>query len=102
MWATSIGSTLAQSPVSGVRKSGIPDGTETPAPVRATVHPESSMSAASRRTSAPGRDAPPGEALGAAAFPIAATARRTVPPGGASLPGAVNRDYLPLHRGLRL
>ena len=37
MWATSIGSTFAQIPVSGVRKSGIPEGTETPAPVSATV-----------------------------------------------------------------
>src|ERR1043166_4906694 len=32
MWATSIGSTFAHSPVCGVRKSGIPDGTEIPAP----------------------------------------------------------------------
>ena len=38
MWATFIGSTLAQIPVSGVRKSGMPEGTETPAPVSATVH----------------------------------------------------------------
>ena len=48
MWATSIGSTFAQSPVSGVRKSGIPDGTETPAPVSATVHSDSRISSASR------------------------------------------------------
>ena len=32
MCATSIGSTFAHSPVIGVRKSGIPEGTEIPAP----------------------------------------------------------------------
>jgi hypothetical protein len=37
MWATSIGSTFAQRPVPGERKSGIPEGTEIPAPVRATT-----------------------------------------------------------------
>src|SRR5215207_2003264 len=37
MWATSIGSTFSHSPVPGLRKSGIPDGTETPAPVSTTV-----------------------------------------------------------------
>ena len=37
MWATSIGSTFSQSPVPGERKSGIPDGTEIPAPVNATT-----------------------------------------------------------------
>src|ERR1700753_1701644 len=47
MWATSIGSTFAQRPVSGVRKSGIPEGTETPAPVSATVHSDSPSSSAS-------------------------------------------------------
>ena len=39
MWATSIGLTLAHSPVPGERKSGIPEGTETPAPVNATTEP---------------------------------------------------------------
>ena len=39
MWATSIGSTFAHSPVPGERKSGIPDGTEIPAPVSATTDP---------------------------------------------------------------
>ena len=52
MWATSIGSTFAQIPVSGVRKSGIPEGTETPAPVSATVQPDSPISSASRAASA--------------------------------------------------
>ncbi len=37
MWATSIGSTFSQSPLPGVRKSGMPDGTEIPAPVSATT-----------------------------------------------------------------
>ena len=37
MWATSIGSTFSHSPLPGVRKSGIPDGTEIPAPVRTTA-----------------------------------------------------------------
>src|SRR4051794_19439001 len=46
MWATSIGSTFAQRPVSGVRKSGIPDGTEIPAPVSTTVHPDPRISSA--------------------------------------------------------
>ena len=39
MWATSIGSTFVHSPVPGVRKSGIPEGTEMPAPVSATTEP---------------------------------------------------------------
>ena len=55
MWATSIGSTFAQSPVSGVRKSGIPDGTETPAPVRTTVQRDSRISSASRGQPREGR-----------------------------------------------
>ena len=37
MCATSIGSTFSHSPVPGVRKSGMPDGTEIPAPVRTTA-----------------------------------------------------------------
>ena len=37
MWATSIGSTFSHSPVPGERKSGIPDGTEMPAPVSARL-----------------------------------------------------------------
>src|SRR5215218_6270637 len=47
MWATFIGSTFAQTPVSGVRKSGMPEGTETPAPVSATVQSDSPISSAS-------------------------------------------------------
>ena len=43
MWATSIGLTLAHSPVPGERKSGIPDGTEIPAPVSATTESASPM-----------------------------------------------------------
>src|SRR5918998_1231529 len=56
MWATSIGSTFSHSPVPGVRKSGIPEGTEIPAPVRATTEPAariSSASAAAERRSLP-------------------------------------------------
>ncbi len=37
MCATSIGSTFSHSPVPGVRKSGMPEGTEMPAPVSATT-----------------------------------------------------------------
>src|SRR3712207_6047751 len=37
MWATSIGLTFSQIPVPGERKSGMPDGTETPAPVSTTA-----------------------------------------------------------------
>src|SRR5438128_11214747 len=37
MCATSTGSTLSHRPLPGVRKSGIPDGTEMPAPVSATT-----------------------------------------------------------------
>src|SRR3954468_17601955 len=48
MCATSIGSTLAHRPVMGVRKSGMPDGTEMPAPVNATTGPADRISSASR------------------------------------------------------
>ena len=48
MCATSIGSTFSHSPVPGERKSGIPEGTEIPAPVSATTEPASRTSAARR------------------------------------------------------
>ena len=48
MWATSIGSTSSHSPVPGERKSGIPDGTEIPAPVSATTRRAERSSSASR------------------------------------------------------
>src|SRR4051794_28333472 len=48
MWATSMGSTFSHRPVCGLRKSGIPDGTEIPAPVSATTGPAERMSSASR------------------------------------------------------
>src|SRR3954452_6997476 len=51
MWATSIGSTFAHRPVSGVRKSGMPDGTEIPAPVSTTAGPAVRISSASRSRS---------------------------------------------------
>src|ERR1700760_4348620 len=47
MWATSIGLTFAHSPVPGERKSGMPDGTEMPAPVSATTEPARSIRRAS-------------------------------------------------------
>src|SRR6476619_5790753 len=50
MCATSIGSTFSHSPVPGERKSGIPDGTEIPAPVNATTEPASRIRDASRST----------------------------------------------------
>ena len=52
MWATSIGSTFSHSPFPGVRKSGIPDGTEIPAPVRTTARSAWRSSSASRAASA--------------------------------------------------
>src|ERR1700761_8941527 len=51
MWATSIGSTFSQIPSPGERKSGIPDGTEIPAPVNATTEPAPRTSFAKRSTS---------------------------------------------------
>src|SRR6058998_3815281 len=50
MCATSIGLTFSHSPVPGERKSGIPDGTEIPAPVSATTDPASRTREASRST----------------------------------------------------
>src|SRR5687767_1862668 len=47
MWATSIGSTFAHRPVPGERKSGMPDGTEMPAPVSATTESAARTSSAS-------------------------------------------------------
>src|SRR6476619_863420 len=52
MWATSIGSTFSHSPVPGERKSGIPEGTEMPAPVSATTERAPATSAAKRSRSA--------------------------------------------------
>ena len=48
MCATSIGSTFAHSPVPGERKSGMPDGTEMPAPVSASTRSAERSSPASR------------------------------------------------------
>ena len=56
MWATFIGSTFCQVPVPGERKSGIPDGTEMPAPVSATTESASRTSSASRAISREGSD----------------------------------------------
>src|SRR4051812_329851 len=50
MCATSIGLTFSHSPVPGERKSGIPDGTEIPAPVSATTDSASRTREASRST----------------------------------------------------
>src|SRR3954447_21470077 len=50
MCATSIGSTFAHRPLPGERKSGIPEGTEIPAPVSATPAPASRRREASRST----------------------------------------------------
>src|SRR3712207_860666 len=51
MCATFIGSTFSQMPLPGERKSGIPDGVEIPAPVRATTESAERMRSARRRTS---------------------------------------------------
>src|SRR5438477_10792441 len=50
MCATSIGSTFSHRPVPGERKSGMPLGTDMPAPVNATVQREERISSASRST----------------------------------------------------
>src|SRR5581483_4683339 len=52
MWATSIGSTFSHRPVPGERKSGIPEGTEMPAPVSATTERAPRISSARRPTPA--------------------------------------------------
>src|SRR6516165_7278510 len=54
MCATSIGSTCCHRPVPGVRKSGMPEGTDTPAPVRATTERASRTSWARRMCSVRG------------------------------------------------
>ena len=48
MCATSIGSTFSQRPVPGERKSGMPLGTEMPAPVSATTESAARTSDANR------------------------------------------------------
>src|SRR4051812_21368594 len=48
MCATSIGFTFSQMPVPGERKSGIPDGTDTPAPVRTNAERASRIISARR------------------------------------------------------
>src|SRR4051794_39778685 len=48
MCATSIGFTFSQMPVPGERKSGIPDGTDTPAPVRTKAERASRIISARR------------------------------------------------------
>src|ERR1700754_1212916 len=65
MCATSVGSTFSHSPVPGERKSGIPDGTEIPAPVSATTDPASRTSDA--RRSIRSASGPP---LSSAALPL--------------------------------
>ena len=55
MCATSIGSTFSHSPVPGVRKSGIPEGTEIPAPVSATTRSLPPISSARCCAAARGR-----------------------------------------------
>src|SRR5919198_2300849 len=51
MWATFIGSTFSHRPLPGVRKSGMPDGTDTPAPDSTTALFDASRSSAARATS---------------------------------------------------
>src|SRR2546423_14609796 len=67
MWATSMGSTRSHRPVPGERKSGIPEGTEMPAPVSATTR----SAAAIRRASSAVAEAAP------ARVPIASGAPET-------------------------
>ena len=78
MWATSIGSTFSHSPVPGERKSGIPDGTEIPAPVSATT--ERAVRTARRSAElAVGRQA-------AGERPARRTRRPTAPPEAPRIP----------------
>src|SRR5437870_1980590 len=92
MWATAIGSTRCHRPDCGERKSGMPDGTEIPAPVSATTEPAARTSSTSLSTSA----AAPIRARMALA---AREARRAFgEEGGDPLPGVGARE----HRGERL
>src|SRR5579875_3325993 len=52
MWATSRGLTCVHRPLPGLRKSGIPEGTEIPAPVRTAAGWLARSSSARRRASA--------------------------------------------------
>src|SRR5947199_2879116 len=60
MWATSIGLTFSHRPVPGERKSGMPDGTEMPAPVSATTERAPATSSARRSAAAVRPGAAPG------------------------------------------
>src|SRR5215212_811290 len=82
-----MGSTLVHSPLPGERKSGMPEGTETPAPVRTTARSASSRSSPRRRAPADGASAWAATvaAPGAAAAPSRAF-RPTAPPTRSSAP----------------
>src|ERR1700688_289959 len=59
MCATAVGSTFSHNPVPGERKSGMPEGTEMPAPVSATTERAPRISSASRTSAGftrPGAD----------------------------------------------
>src|SRR5690349_17816871 len=81
MCATSIGSTFAHRPVIGVRKSGMPEGTDTPAPVSTTAGPASRSSSARR------------------AGPLTAPPLRGAPAGGRAPPSARDRPPPPRPHG---
>src|SRR3954451_11032518 len=70
MCATSIGLTFSHSPVPGERKSGIPDGTEIPAPVSATTDSASRTREASRSTRAWSTADDTARRLGLLALPV--------------------------------
>src|SRR6267378_4053429 len=85
MWATSMGSTFAHRPVPGVRKSGIPEGTEMPAPVRATTDVAArTRSASAWRCSAAWTSAPDGAAAALVAPSAANELRRPLAEEGAN------------------
>src|SRR5207244_11565581 len=82
MCATCIGSTFSHRPLPGVRKSGIPDGTEMPAPVSATTELAPRTSSARRSKRGDGEESSGAERLAAFKAGCAFGEKRGDPPPG--------------------